>query len=140
MSPQQVFEAMLDACGPGSEVSVLLDARISGVVVPENFRNGSLWLVYSRHYSPPIPDLRSDELGIWASLSFGGRLFKTFIPWGAIAVMQVPEEIGRGAFGLSGTKPARPRAVGNDEIPDEEEAAPSMVGRPALRVVRGDRG
>jgi hypothetical protein len=68
-----------------SEARVHLDARRSGVVLPERLlRSGNVRLDYGYGLQPPIPDLLVDDEGIRATLSFNRLPVLTFIPWPAV--------------------------------------------------------
>jgi stringent starvation protein B len=76
-------------------VSVHLDARRSGVKVPDEFtRNGHLVLQYGRDMPVAIPDLAVDDDGIRATLSFSRTPHSTFVPWSAVYIVACTD--GRG--------------------------------------------
>ena len=66
-------------------VLIHLDARRSDVAVPDRFRaEAKLVLRFGHGLTPPIHDLVVDELGISATLTFGGSPFRCVLPWAAI--------------------------------------------------------
>jgi stringent starvation protein B len=76
-------------------VSVHLDARRTGVKVPQEFAsNGHLVLQYGQDMPVAIPDLSVDDDGIRATLSFSRTPHATFIPWSAVYIVASTD--GRG--------------------------------------------
>lgn len=68
-----------------SEARVHLDARRTGVVLPERLlKSGNVRLDYGYGLQPPIPDLLVDNEGIRATLSFNRIPVLTFVPWAAV--------------------------------------------------------
>jgi stringent starvation protein B len=89
-------DAFLSFLGEGW-VSVHLDARRSGVKVPDELAgNRHLVLQYGRSMPIPIPDLRVDEEGVSATLSFSRVPYQTFIPWSAVYIVACTD--GRGVL------------------------------------------
>jgi hypothetical protein len=77
--------------------SLHLDARRGGVVVPPHLKGeGHLVLQYGNDLPIRIPDLRVDEFGVSATLSFARSLHQTVVPWSAVYV--VASEDGRGVL------------------------------------------
>src|SRR3954468_10755893 len=136
---------------------VHLDARKPGVVVPPQYaEEPHLRLNLSYRYN--IPDLETRERRIQATLSFGGRPFRCVLPWGSIFGItshagegQVwPEDLpGEVMEGIATKRdPKAPSAVrgrpalicvqntGEEEAPDQDEAAKPERPRPHLRLVR----
>lgn len=106
-----------------AEAQVHLDARRPGVRLPERFLGqGNLRLDYGYHFTPPIPDLRFDDEGIHATLSFNRMPFQTFVPWSAVFL--VADFDGNGA-------------VWQDDIPQDvldayaQKSGPRVVDEPA---------
>ena len=76
-------------------VSLHLDARRAGVVVPTSFANEPhLVLQYGRNMPIPIPDLEVTEAGVTATLSFSRAPHRTYVPWSAVYVVACTD--GRG--------------------------------------------
>jgi stringent starvation protein B len=76
-------------------VSIHLDARRDGVKVPEEHTsNRHLVLQYGQNMPIPIPDLRVDDQGITATLSFSRTPHRTFVPWTAVYIVACND--GRG--------------------------------------------
>jgi stringent starvation protein B len=99
MKPQErptKRDAFLAFLGEGW-VSIHLDARRTGVRVPDELAaNRHLVLQYGRSMPIPIPDLRVDEAGVSATLSFSRVPHETFVPWGAIYIVACTD--GRGVL------------------------------------------
>lgn len=98
------------------------DARL-----PEQVRKISVLLEYGWDMPNPIPDLMFDATGIFATLSFGGSPFKTFVPWEAVFAI-TNKATGRGI-------------VWPSEIPagllEDRKAAPPAAKKPShLRLVQ----
>lgn len=65
--------------------AIMLDARQPGVDVPSEFRvKDDLILNISHNFDPP--DLRFNDWGISATLSFSGTRYPCRVPWSAIYV------------------------------------------------------
>jgi stringent starvation protein B len=80
-SKKEVMLALLER----SEARVHLDARRTGVVLPERILgDGHVRLDYGLHFTPPIPDLDVGDDGIRATLSFNRVPTATFVPWAAV--------------------------------------------------------
>jgi stringent starvation protein B len=76
-------------------VSIHLDARREGVEVPDEFAvNRHLVLQYGQSMPIPIPDLKVDDDGITATLSFSRTPHRTFVPWAAVYIVACND--GRG--------------------------------------------
>jgi stringent starvation protein B len=76
-------------------VSIHLDARRDGVKVPDDFNgNRHLVLQYGQNMPIPIPDLKVDDEGITATLSFSRTPHRTFVPWSAVYIVACND--GRG--------------------------------------------
>lgn len=76
-------------------VYVHLDPRCDGVVVPEYFRTQPrLVLQYGFNMPVPIQDLKVDERGISATLSFRQTPQATFIPWAAVFALSDGDKRG----------------------------------------------
>lgn len=127
-------------------VYVQLDPRRDDVVLPEHLREQPrLILQYGYNMPMPINDLKIDERGISATLSFQRTPHATFIPWSAVFVLSdgdkramvweddVPKELLTQGGTEAGEpaaspppqkpqKPARPRLVSVDRLEREEAA------------------
>jgi stringent starvation protein B len=100
-----------------SKVSVHLDPRKSGVIVPINFRKQpQLVLDIGLNTAIPIPDLRLDEEGMSCTLSFARQPFYCVIPWPSIFAM-----VGDDGRGM----------VWPDDVPPEIAPQPAAAARPA---------
>jgi stringent starvation protein B len=83
-SKKEVMLALLER----AEARVHLDARRPGVILPARFLGEAhLRLDYGYGFQPPIPDLRIDDEGIHATLSFSRLPFATTVPWSAVYVI-----------------------------------------------------
>jgi len=133
-SKQQAFLALLKE----GWTSLHLDARRTGVLVPESFRREAhLILQYGHDLPIPIPDLDIDQDGVRATLSFSRNAHATYIPWSAVYAVtgadgrgvlfaeDVPSDVSVIAAPLSD---APPEAVA-DDLPAEAEAVPTPVRR-----------
>lgn len=83
--------ALLNLLDTGHNVTVLLDPRRPGTLVPLQFqRDFVLALVLGRGDGmvKPIPDLDVAEDGIGCTLSFNGRSQWCFLPWESVFRMQ----------------------------------------------------
>jgi len=68
-------------------VTVLLDARANGVVVPDEFRkDGDLRLNFSYNYH--IPDFNFDNTAVWATLAFEDGSSYCRVPWKSVYGIQ----------------------------------------------------
>jgi len=80
-SKQESFSTLLKE----GWVSLHLDARVEGVVVPAPFASQPhLVLQYGQNMPIPIEDLEVTAGGVSASLSFSRVPHRTFIPWSAV--------------------------------------------------------
>jgi len=76
-------------------VSLHLDARRPGVVVPDPFSSHAhLVLQYGRNMPVPIPDLEVTAAGVSATLSFDRVSHRTYVPWSAVYVVAGTNESG----------------------------------------------
>jgi stringent starvation protein B len=76
-------------------VSLHLDARRSGVIVPPSFATEPhLVLQYGRNMPIPIPDLEVTDEGVSATLSFSRAPHRPHVPWSAVYVVACTD--GRG--------------------------------------------
>jgi stringent starvation protein B len=136
-------------------VSLHLDARRAGVVVPPPFASEPhLVLQYGRNMPIPIPDLEVTDDGVSATLSFARSPQRTHVPWSAVYVVactdgrgilyyeDVPQEVSLmtppGAPGRTAVAAAPlPAAAPAEDDGDEEiSEAPREVRR--LRSVPAD--
>lgn len=76
---REIFENCLEA----GLTSVLLDATLPGVVVPDRFK-GARDLVLNYSYRFGVSDFVFDEKLIIATLTFSGVPFKCIVPWDAV--------------------------------------------------------
>jgi stringent starvation protein B len=83
-SKQKAFLALLSE----GWVSLHLDARRPGVVVPASFSSqAQLVLQYGRSMPVPIPDLEVTAAGVSATLSFARVSHRTYVPWSAVYIV-----------------------------------------------------
>jgi stringent starvation protein B len=121
-SKKEVMLALLEK----AEARVHLDARRPGVSLPPRLiGDGHVVLDYAYGFQPPIPDLRVDDEGISATLSFARVPVATFVPWSAVFL--IADYDGHGAVwpedvpvDLLERLGAKLRAA--DEAADAEEA------------------
>lgn len=107
-----------------SSVFLYLDPRRDGVVVPPWFRKQpELILQVGLNMAIPIPDLRFDDEGVSATLSFKGSQFFCVVPWPSVFAMR--GEDGRGM-------------IWPDDLPPEMYAQ-AKPERPALTDVSEGR-
>jgi stringent starvation protein B len=135
-------------------VSLHLDARRAGVVVPPSFASEPhLVLQYGRNMPIPIPDLEVTDDGVSATLSFSRAPHRTHVPWSSVYVVactdgrgilyyeDVPQEVSLmpppGTVAVKPGSPAPAPAVDTDEDDDElGDEAPRDIRR--LRSVPAD--
>jgi hypothetical protein len=80
----------------GQSVFVHLDGEHAGAILPAHLKNSPHVVLQIGHDLPiPIPDLRLDECGVVATLSFRREAFTCAWPW--TAVFAVVDEDGNGA-------------------------------------------
>jgi stringent starvation protein B len=90
-SKQKTFLSMLNE----GWVSLHIDARRAGVVVPASFSaHPHLVLQYGRNMPVPIPDLEVTEAGVSATLSFARVPHRTYVPWSAVYVISCTDASG----------------------------------------------
>ena len=90
LDKRSVMQALLMQA---SSVFVHLDPRHAAAAVPPQFRSSPLLVLeIGMNMVRPIPDLRLEEDGINATLSFGGRPFQCWLPWDAIFALVTPEK------------------------------------------------
>src|SRR5579863_4267195 len=115
-----------------------LDARRSGVIVPEAFRGEAhLVLEYGHDLPIPIPDLEVDEYGVRATLSFSRMPQLTMIPWSAVYAVVATD--GRGVLyeeDVPGDVSVMAAGGAPAEAPPEEMAAVEGAMRRAARPLR----
>jgi len=76
-------------------VSLHLDARRSGVVVPAPFSSqAQLVLQYGRSMPVPITDLEVTAAGVSATLSFSRVSHRTYVPWSAVYLVSCTNGAG----------------------------------------------
>jgi len=131
-------------------VSLHLDARRAGVVVPASFATEPhLVLQYGRNMPIPIPDLEVTDDGVSATLSFSRAPHRTHVPWSSVYVVactdgrgilyyeDVPQEVS--LMPPSGAVAAKTAVAGapSEAAPaedDEEEDLPASVPRDVRRL------
>jgi len=139
-SKRQAFLALLRE----GWTSLHLDARRSGVVVPQSLRGEAhLVLQYGHDLPIPIPDLEVDEYGVRATLSFSRTAHLTVVPWSAVYVVACDD--GRGVLYAEDVPPdvaliaARPESdqAPQDEVDLTEESldGTSELGEPEDEMV-----
>jgi stringent starvation protein B len=90
-SKQEAFLTLLSE----GWVSLHLDARRAGVVVPAPFASQAhLVLQYGRSMPIPIPDLEATAAGVSATLSFSRVPHRTYVPWSAVYVIACSNAFG----------------------------------------------
>lgn len=98
-------------------VFVYLDPRREGTLVPDHLRaQPQLVLQIGLDLAVPIPDLRIDDEGVTATLSFNRTPFACRVPWSAIFGL-----VGDDAIGV----------VWREDLPDEIEAEVEQAVRRA---------
>jgi len=130
-SKQTAFLALLSE----GWVSLHLDARRSGVVVPAPFASlAHLVLQYGRSMPVPIPDLEVTAAGVSATLSFSRVPHRTYVPWSAVYAIactnacgvlyheDVPPELHSLGDGDDGCRPQRTLRVADcmKDLPVDE--------------------
>ncbi len=120
---KEVFDHLLS----GPSVFVHLDPRRGGVVVPPWFKNKpTLVLQLGMNMAVPIPDLKSDLVGIGCTLSFNREPYFCRLPWSAIFAligedqrgMVWPEDVPAEVHAQYGVKPTPPAPV-TEDAPEE---------------------
>lgn len=112
-------------------VSVHLDPRATGVVVPAWFkRQPQLVLQVGLNMPVPIPDLRIDEDGMTCTLSFNRSPFFCIVPWTSVYAMVGDD--GRGMIWQDDVPPE----VALQGRPREGDAPKKPAASPALAVVK----
>jgi len=104
-------------------VYVHLLTRADGVYVPEHLKaTPTTALQIGYNFPVPIPDLKIDDTGITATLSFSRTPYLCFVPWDA--VFAITNEAGQGAqWPIDGELLLEP-----EDKPEER--------RPKLRLVK----
>jgi stringent starvation protein B len=98
------------------------------VRLPEHVRKISVLLEYGWDMPNPIPDLMFDATGIFATLSFGGSPFKTFVPWDAVFAI-TDKATGHGIVW--------PSEIPEGLLEDRKAAPPPPAKKPShLRLVQ----
>ena len=81
--------AMLEELISIGDVLVILNPRTKGVLVPRYLQSDpELALEVGLNMATPIPDLEIGELGMQATLTFSGDIFRCWVPWDAVFAMQ----------------------------------------------------
>lgn len=153
-------EALKELLSKGM-VTIHLDARRPGVVVPKSFsKEAHLRLNLSHKFH--IPDLEIDELGVRATLSFQGQGFHCQILWMALFAMtphngdpvllwrdDLPPELENmiqeeatpqeapelSKLGLHLVPPEKEESPASDN-PKSKDEDPQIAERPYLRLVK----
>ncbi len=121
-------------------VSLHLDARRPGVVVPESFATEPhLVLQYGRNMPVAIPDLDITDEGVDATLSFSRVPCHTHIPWSAVYAVACTD--GRGVLydeDIPQEVTLVARSVGPPESVRSASDEPQPASRPILRAIPAD--
>jgi stringent starvation protein B len=117
-----------------AEARVHLDARRPGVILPARFLSEAhLRLDYGYGFQPPIPDLKIEDDGIRATLSFSRVAFSTFVPWTSVYV--IADFDGNGAVwqdDIPADLPIERSADGSDPVPPQPPSpSPSSSSKPS---------
>lgn len=83
---RQKFESGLSLC---DKVHLLISQH-PDLVVPAHVQPSAqqpLHLEYGLNFPIPIPDIKADDSGVSATLSFDRSPYKTFVPWDAVVGM-----------------------------------------------------
>ncbi len=112
-------ETFLNLLGEGW-VSICLDARSSGVELPEHLRvEPRLILQYGLNMPVPIADLEITGEGIRATLSFNRSPHNTFVPWPAVYVI-MPTDSGKPGILFAEDVPPEMRAALTAEAAEDK--------------------
>lgn len=139
---KDVFDHLLT----GPSVFVHLDPRRPGVVVPPWFKNKpTLVLQLGMNMAVPIPDLKSDLVGVACTLSFNREPYYCRLPWTAIFAligedqrgMVWAEDVPPEAHSQYGVKPAPPAPPPEPAV--AAEPAPKKPKRPRKKKERPPR-
>lgn len=124
-------------CLKSGVTSVMLDATVAGVVVPESFMGArDLTLNYSYLYN--IRDFSFDENAIVASLSFSGVPFKCTVPWSAVLSIS-SEPIGKYyAFDQRAVPVQTSSTVQRQHAPKKSQETPE-ARRKKFQVIKGGK-
>jgi hypothetical protein len=99
--PWTVFDSML----AHYDVVRMIVEPGEGLVLPEaQLNNMPTLLDYGLNMAKAIHDLRTDQTGVSATLSFGGSPFWTFVPWYCIGQLECAAAIVR----FMGRQPSAP--------------------------------
>lgn len=89
-------------------VYVHLDSRKLGVIVPPNLRKTHLCLQIGLNMQPtPVRDLKIDDKGFNATLTFDRKPFTVYVPWSAVFAVVGDSGVGN---------------VWQDDVPPEVDA------------------
>lgn len=81
--------ACIDLLSRNTIVNVTLDPRMPNVWVPQQYRKQEVLVLQLGYHLPkPIPDLKVDETGVRATLSFSTGYELCAWPWEAVMQMQ----------------------------------------------------
>ena len=146
--------AMFFALYAQGEVAVYVDGRRAGVILPGTLNTLPIVvLTYGPALPVPITDLKLEEGGIRATLSFNRTPMETFVPWDAVWAVagpggaiefagDVPPDVQAGAAQLAqaaqASEAARPRftLVAPEDDGGSPAAALEPRAAPELRVVK----
>jgi stringent starvation protein B len=96
------------------------------VRMPDSKKKECVILEYGWNMPIPIPDLLPNAHGIFATLSFSGTKFQTFVPWSAVFAI-ADKDSGKGIVWPSEMPPSLLN----------QDAAPAPAARPShLRLVK----
>jgi hypothetical protein len=156
-------QSLTEMLAEHESVFVVLDPRVSGVVVPPHLaKQATLSLQIGLNMAVRIPDLRISPWGFSATLSFNRSPFHCRVPWKAVYALRtdgpepfgrawpesVPEEVRVAAarniaeetakiFGAVRREPPRSRRERRSGAEAAPDAAPAL--RPAPRLVETAR-
>lgn len=123
-------------CLESGVTSVVLDATVSGVVVPDRFK-GARDLVLNYSYRYDLPDFSFDEKLIVGSLSFSGAPFKCIVPWNAVLGIGSQTEGKFYAFEQAPTSQSSPKMQQPPQQSSSSESPESR--RKKFQVVKGGK-
>ena len=124
-------------------VSVMLDATISGVTVPDHLR-GCKRLVLNYSYRYHISDFEFDEKRVVASLSFQGVPYQCVVPWDSVLAIGGLGETVYYEFGeIQEAEASQLQEKGTTVLKKIEGMSEESPGekreRPKLTLIRGGK-
>lgn len=127
---RQIFETLLTA----GSVFVRFDPRAQTVIVPPWLKyQHECVLEYGLNMEVPIPDLRSDEHGVYGTLSFHRTPIKCFVPWNVVFAVS---GVGRTVSWPEHTPPEMRARIAAGQ-PVEEKTEVITRPRSKLRYIKG---